>query len=284
MSSTHPQYKPGQYRLLMAIHIFLAAVTPLIIFVLSSCLKAEEDAQVAVGDGTTASEVSTALTDSLGSASPLSIRQGEFVHIETYQKISDGPKFVTRDTGLTVIDRIEDGDLVRLNVAVEIVEYSSDGESDTLLVEDEVYIANDATPAEVAAANLKLASVEYSIFNDTVYTQNSFSVCSPFADENVSYHNLKRSVVSEPVPDAVIDSEYCGGSSDCNINVHKVEYDQVFWNGDEGIKIHCAFKYSQAVPYLAQQLEQCFTGVVKVDDRSLLLTECSVVRNFLEGN
>ena len=250
-------------RWLMVIHLCLGMLPPLIVLFLTSCLDAEAD-KAAFGVENSLEAVIEALNEPFLTLNPENIHKGEFVHIETNQSISGGKKFVSRDTGITVISRVDDGSSIQFKLAVQEVTYSTDGTSQNSISESTVTIKKSSQKAR-AVTFIKSAH--------KLNAQDSIEICKPSASSAVTYHNLvtSKGTASSPAP--------AQGAATFNI-----AFDQVIHAGDASKKISCEYIYSAQVPFLAAQLKLCITMAIPVENRNVIMTECSEVDNFAFGS
>lgn len=262
--------------------IFLQVIAWLALPFLMSCFSAEPEERP-FGDEVSAQSVADALNKPFDTLDPLSIKVGEFVHIETNQAISGGAKFVTQDTGLTVIDRQETSDSVRLTLAVQEVVYSSDGTSSSTTFEENIDLPKTSTSA-LSVNNVITGKSLAELSGSQLQTLNTIAVCEPTRNSAVTFHNLKVASSQQAVPSQVLNSAFCTGESNCDINVMSIRFDQVVKNGESSEKISCEYIYSTEVPFLSGQMKKCVTMAVPIDGRSLIVTECAEILNFVFGN
>lgn len=256
---------------LTAIHIALGLFLPVLVLLLTSCMEAEPE-KASFGPESSASQVAAALDAPFGEVNPENILKGEFVHMETNQAIAGGKKFVTQDTGITVIDKVVNATTITYKLAIEEVTYESDGSSRTAISEQSVTVPKSSSSSLAQLAAKATAGTR------------SVGICEAVSDPNVTYHNLKAQNSSMNAPQQVQNGTFCAGQSPCKLATDQIAFDQVVWDGDKGTKIHCEFVYSTEVPFLAVQMKQCTTMAIPVDERSVVVTECSEVLNFASGN
>lgn len=98
----------------------------------------------------------------------------------------------------------------------------------------------------------------------------------------ITYHNLKQRVATEAPPLAVQQAAQCGGMTQCQMQVHHVSFDMVFWENDVPDRLHWIFAFSPDAPYLASTLNRCVEGLASVGtgQAKLLVKQCSTVMNF----
>ena len=251
---------------------------------LMSCLSAEPE-ETPFGDEVSAQSVADALNEPFQTLTPLSIKKGEFSHIETSQSISGGTRFVTQDTGITVIDRQETSDNIRLTLAVQEVNYSSDGSSESTVFEENIDLAKSSSKPEALTKTFTSSSSSpSSLIAQSLQAKEVVAICQPSNSSSVTYHNLSVSKTQKSAPTLVQNSSFCSGQPSCQLNVTDIRFDQVVKDGDGSIKIACEYSYATNAPFLSGQLKQCTTMAIPVDGRSVIVTECAEILNFTLGS
>lgn len=101
-------------------------------------------------------------------------------------------------------------------------------------------------------------------------------------NERVTYHNLKTSVKYEKPPALVASQPNCLGIPNCEIKVHRVEFDMVFWEAGQPDRVHWEMAMSPDAPYLAAILDKCVTGLAGIGtgQSKILVKQCKPVLNF----
>lgn len=268
----------SSYKKIQRIAFFLGVFS-----LLTSCLNAEPEAPD-FGPEVSAQSVASALSAPFEVLNPTSIQKGEFVHIESNQAISGGTKFVTKDTGITVIDRQEDSDSIDLTLAFQEVTYSSDGSSSSTSFEDTVSISKSSASSFSTSSFSSPSLQSSSALAASSVKALAISICEPTLDSAVTFHKLAVTSSSDPVPQQVQNTSFCSGQSSCNISVSNISFDQVIHGDGESQKISCEYSYSTEVPYLAGQMKRCITLAVPIDGRSVVITECDQILNFTSGS
>lgn len=257
-----------------------------------------------------AAKIIDALNTPTENMDPTAIQLGEFVAAEVTQDIALGASYsIVGDVGKTVTTREEDSLRIIYGGITHEISYKQDGtyqktskEGDFLCVskvaggcgED---LTSASTPAS-AAIPLKTEAVNErnpSIFEPLTPVRSqsalkSFGFVQPAkvlaaaaaTTQAPTYHHLKTWITRERPPIRVQQSNNCEGIAGCLINLHHIEFDEVYWDKPEGTKVHYEVTMSPDVPFLSRNMGTCQSLLVDIGDNgsNILLKQCTNVFDF----
>jgi hypothetical protein len=86
----------------------------------------------------------------------------------------------------------------------------------------------------------------------------------------------------EAPPEIVRNQPNCLGIPQCQLEVHRVSFDMVFWENDKPDRIHWELAMSPQAPYLAAMLNKCVTSLASIGSgqSKILVKQCLPVLNF----
>lgn len=300
-----PPAKFDSVRALVVIHLLLALMLPFLFTQFGGCQGQDYIQPVELGPEVSATELDDALSKPLAGTTPTSIQLGEAYVISETQAIADGSAgMVLSDTAQSVIERTENANEILLTV-IENKQIYVNGE--VRKTTTEIPIRIEKAPPETGPA----AMAEKLMFGPV---ENDHSAESPLrsevvqllrdrspeallgklraaaaskgdvstADSSVTYHGLKVAVAMEPPPPLVAQQAGCQGIPNCRIEVHRVSFDMVFWDGGRPDRVHWDLVMSPQVPYLASILNKCITGLAGTGENQpkILIKQCIPVVNF----
>jgi hypothetical protein len=213
------------------------------------------------------------------------------VHTAEVQEVAGGQLTgVLSETGQTVIDRQEDATQITLTVVETKVVYANDENQKTstefpVVIKKATASATSsltATPAAGASASTAPSSQVAATSSPAVATILSDLHRAHSSDMKATYHNLHVSQGLEDAPELVRAQPGCLGLPNCKLNVTRVSFDQVVWDGDTGNRIHFDYALSPDAPFLAQVLDKCLTLLVPISgsNSKTLLKQCTPVVSF----
>ncbi|MES2965192.1 MAG: hypothetical protein V4760_15000 [Bdellovibrionota bacterium] len=267
-----------QDRLFALIHLILALLTPFLIMALTGCIAAEDGAPVDYGPQVSVASINEAIMTPIEGMDPLNIKLGEFRAIENSQEIVGIPgRNLLSAQGVTITARDEKPDHIDFTAVITDVEYKNDGTFDKVSREGPVCVSKvygacgeDPIPSPGSTAIKAFSS-------PVAYIENTVKALS----STLTFHRLKTSTAIVGVPAEVAARPNCGGVANCQMTIHKIGFDQVEWENGKATKIHVDVVMSNSVPYLSNQLQACFTGLVAVGNTSdVLVKQCSTVFDF----
>jgi hypothetical protein len=304
-------------RALMMIHLVLVLLIPFLFTQMGGCQAEKDTLPLNLGPEVDAELIDQALSAPLRSTTPLSIRLGEGFVLSETQELGGiaGSYAVLSDTSQTVVDRVETESEVLMTI-IEHRQTYSNGEVKKTSTEIPVRIEKTATEALMYGPEVILPSLTTPT-TEKVTSQN-FASGHTFRPEiekllrerspqallgllreqnsqnksgeisirgdgaKVSYHGLQISEALEAPPVLVQRRENCAGLPNCQLRVHRVRFDMVFWENGRPDRVHWEFAMSAEAPYLASVLEKCVTGLAKLggNQGEILVRQCLPVIDF----
>lgn len=255
-----------------------AVIAILLVLGITGCIPREDGAAVEYGPQVAVSEINGAITNPIKDMDPLNIKIGEFRLLETSQEIVGIPgKNLLAAQGVTITARDEKADHIDFTAVITDVNYKNDGTYDKVSREGPVCVSKvygacgeDPVPSPGSMA-IKAFSSPVTYIENTVRALTS----------TLTFHRLKTSSAVVDVPSEVAARANCGGVAGCKMTIYNIGFDQVEWVNGKGTKIHVDVVMSPSVPYLSNQLQACFTGLVPVGGTSdVLVKQCSTVYDF----
>lgn len=305
-------------RALMMIHLVLVLLIPFLFTQMGGCQNEKDTLPLNLGPEVDPALIDSALTAPLQNTTPLSIRLGEGFVLSETQELGGiaGSYAVLSDTSQTVVDRLETPAEILMTI-IEHRQTYANGEVQKTSTEIPVRIEKTAAealmygpetslPSLNSQASEKVASQTGSaapIFRMEVdkimrekspqallallrqhTSQNKTGDVSSLSatDGKVTYHGLKASSALEAPPILVQRRENCAGLPNCQLLVHRVSFDMVFWENGRPDRVHWEFAMSAEAPYLASVLEKCVTGLAKLggNQGEILVRQCLPVIDF----
>ncbi|MEK7357848.1 MAG: hypothetical protein AAB250_15465 [Bdellovibrionota bacterium] len=265
-------------RWLTFIHAVLAFLLPFLLLALTGCIPRDDGAPVDYGPQVEVATLNEALTTPIQDMDPLNIKLGEFRAIENSQEIIGMPgKQLISAQGVTITAASNTSTQLLLTAVITELTYKNDGTFEKVSREGPVCVSKvpGACGEDVVPTPGSMAAKAFS--SPVVYIENTVKALA----SNITFHRLKMSTETVPVPPSVATRPNCGGIPSCQMTVYKVGFDQVEWVDGKGHRVHIDVSLSPSVPYLSNQLEACFTGLVEVGKTSdVLVKQCSSVYDF----
>lgn len=307
-------------RALVIVHFALALLLPFIFSQIGGCQPEDGILPVDFGPPVAESIVDQALNASTGNMDPMAIEVGQFVLITDTQELAAGAsRAITADTGQTIIDRQESSTEVLLTLIQHRQTYEN---GEVRKVSTEIPLRIDKTAATGSDSKLMIGPNEDQVVSNSYHFRpeidrmlrdrspraltdwlrrtfdNSTSASVSTGElipqdlqphtslqtqaTRITYHRLQQRVATEAPPLAVQQAAQCGGLPQCQMQVHHVSFDMVFWENDVPDRLHWTFAFSPDAPYLASTLNRCVEGLASVGtgQAKLLVKQCSTVMNF----
>lgn len=293
-------------RELALIHLLLALMAPLLIMALTGCKSNDTGETVSFGPEVANDALNEALIAPILETDPLTMKVGQFIHFSTSQQLAGGAvNTLLADTGQTVIDSVETAADITFTIVQHTLVYNNDQAQKTSVEFKFGFEKPDTQSSSASSAGLNafgvaggqlspLAALQAGLAKYDMNGKATTFSSVVQAAERVTFHDLKTSTTVEKPPVAVQNESNCLGIPSCQIKVHRVSFDQVFWSGDKGERIHFDLAMSPDVPVLAGMkmsplfeyypglIKSCVTLMVPVGDgrSKTLLTECNQLENF----
>lgn len=282
-------------RALMVVHLVLVLLLPFMLTQMSGCQGDKEVLPLNLGPEVTAEAIDEAVGEPLADTDPASIALGEAYVVSETQELGGGAAFaVLSDTSQTVIEREETASEILFTVVEHKQRY----------INGEVQKTSTEIPFRIEKANAILNRTSAEVESTAMYTLRSevqsmlrartsrellqslrdskATLTTAASNVRVTYHGLKVSVVKQAPPALVQQQPNCLGIPNCQITVHHVSFDMVFWEDGKPDRVHWDLKMSPEVPYLAGMLDKCVTGLATLsgDQGNILVKQCLPVVFF----
>lgn len=248
----------------MIIRVFLtiiAVIIPILFFGFLGCVKAPEH-KADYGPEVSKEEVVSALKKQ-GAPDPLLIGKGEFSYYVYSQSVDIGTPKVVLQTGITVTNRCENDDFVKL---------------------DWVFERNDLIDGSFKSSKEEDNAVIRKKKSTEVEEEEEEST------QKITYHHLSFEETEFPTPELVKSRSDCGGlkteSGQCVgfLKAMIVSYDRVVWENEKrGTKTHVQTITSPDVPYFSNKLQTCQQTWVDYQGRVVPVSLCKEIKDFKFG-
>lgn len=249
------------------LHLLMTLLLPLFIFVFVGCLEKPEAKLADLGVENSPDDVEFALSKATYGKTAYSMKVGERVDYEINIRIENEDITKVSDIAQQVTDKIEDANNIKYVLHERTNNYAN-GKVDT--VEREFYINLEKSAPEAIAFQSPLAYF-------------GLGTVKPMADEpiRVSFHNLKVTDVTVPVPDRVAMQPNCLGLTNCELKGTNITFTKAEWYSSTTRDItRYNFTFSPEAPYLGVALNGCLNFLYKANGREYLVTQCQVLRDF----
>ncbi|PWU21336.1 MAG: hypothetical protein C5B49_02770 [Bdellovibrio sp.] len=289
---------------------------------LSACMK-EPDLKPDYGPVATEEDFKAALGQ-VTVPDPYSIMQGEYAYFTRQTWIESRPYLVNQRWAYTVRSKTEDANdyliLYHKTLYENIQGQEKPSESETVarLAKKRAAttnsIMNDNAPdaqslqlviqsldprSRLAFSPVSLLFVQVGAFSTSADQVGPFGTS---ADQGgsvrppMTFHNLKMTKASVPVPDYVRLLDNCGGltADKCSagLTAYTLSFDQVIWNDSGAQKYSIVRVFSPDVPYFGSTLfpeepgviQACVTTLLTLQGRQLLLAQCDEIKAFTFGH
>jgi hypothetical protein len=282
------------------LHFLLALSLPLVLMFLLGCDPKYKGEKVDYGPETPADEINKAIAEGVGDIDPTAVKPGEFVHYAKTQSINNDPvPMIMTDTSRTVTSRQETATEISVNIVQHEVTYQTDGTNSTVSREFPiVFEKQSATSSSLFATGYlrkqrnELVNSAREVLDLMVDGLSSKSgVIHALENSHITYHNFKSTTEEAPPPPAVQKQDSCGRVSNCRLRIHKISFDQVFWEGDVGTRVSIEAAVSPDVPamgtpYYGVFYSQCVSQTIPVGESStrVLVKQCTNLEDFKFGS
>lgn len=267
---------------------------PVLIGCLTSCVKPPETED----KESTADEVFDVVATSWGDVDPFDIQKGEFVSLETTQKVETNPEpFFTLREGLTVSDRIEDtaNNATKFKFLYQFDILRGEVQSPQSTKEDE-RVYQRATTASASAklltssafsVNAELQQNDFQAFADDstmilgferaaflanqCYTSvKEQEACAEEGFDSCERKcvNLKVEEVVRPVPKLIQEQPNCGGYENCQWRTKMISFDLIqsfkLNSVTETYRVNFLATIVPELPFLARLLDFCYRQLLTI--------------------
>jgi hypothetical protein len=235
--------------LLAGLHLLLALATPIVVLLLTGCLKGQARPGV-LGPEVSAEQVNAALQKQMNSGNLGNMKVGQYVDFAVTQRI-EGEDFDSPvgSRHVEVINRQDDATTATFTMRITQDALQSNGSNQTVVTEDSITLKKTSSlSAQGLAANVNAAA----------------------DSQKTTFHNLAESDGVMDPPDSVKNRAGCGGMSSCSLNVHYLQFDMAVWSDATNYqKISFDFAFSTQSPYLPYGSDfNQLTGLLIQDCRS----------------
>lgn len=295
----------------MMIHLVLVLLIPFLFTQMGGCQGEKETVPLNLGPEVDPAAIDAAIAAPLQSTTPLSIKLGEGFVVSETQELGGiaGSYAVLSDTSQTVIERTETSSEILMTI-IEHKQTYSNGNVQKTSTEIPVRIEKTGTEAllfgpesvlprmdsgQMATSPLpsfrkeiqdllKSNSPQILLSQLRKHTEQMKlgEVATLSGTTKVTYHGLKSKVALEAPPTMVQKRENCAGLPNCQLQVHRISFDMVFWENGRPDRVHWEFALSPEAPYLASVLDKCVTGLVALggNQGEILVRQCMPVIDF----
>lgn len=243
---------------------------------LCGCVKHEQPRQD-FGPESDPQEILNTIKKIRSASNPFSMKIGEFVHLEENQTVANTVHSVTADTGITVTNREENDVAVR---------YSFTQRRFTYYEQKPREVATELPPLVLKKPKAASLDLTRNLGAPSPLAEPlAFLTKSAAETAQVTFHNFKFSEQVEPAPDLVAQRPNCLNIEGCKYQVSRLSFDEVSWANGQPELTQYSYAFSDKVPYIANQLENCATRMVELSSGSKAPVKfCSLVRDFKPGN
>lgn len=271
---------PRSERLLVIMHALLALMFPFLILALTGCIKGADSTSVDFGPEEKVSDIAEALSKPTENMNALNIQVGEYFGIEETQELAGGASAsIIRDTGAVITAKTEDPNKVVFTGIIQEATYENDGtvskvsrEGNLLCVSKVAGACGEETSSSNVTPKMLAAAAPEKILSQSVKTSAT----------KQTYHRLTNTVEKVSPPARVRAQTNCLGIPNCQITIHRIGFDQVYWEDEKPTRVHIEAILSSDVPYLSRNLSTCYTAVANVDSSAggVLVKQCTNVFDF----
>lgn len=239
-----------------------------------SCNKGHE-IEADFGQEVDVEAVNGVFSKASGGVDPTKAKKGQsitrIVNLRVENSERFRPVFWDRQTLLETEDTA-DALILRLKVEEKDLSYDPPEEK---IYEDSIgfkKVANVAFQKE----NSDLAKINYSALG---FEQKASAVAKK--PTSIKYFNLKESEEKINLPEAVLQKPNCLAITDCKMNVHHIEFDEVTWYNDGSLtRVRWLYEISPDVPYLGAVTTVCAAQQVPYQGTQVYVRNCRYVVDF----
>ena len=273
--------------------IQLLVTTALIIFI-GGCNSNTEDLDD-FGPESTAEEINNALVEGMGTFDYNKMSKGDFIHRVSDQSFttSNGKQTaLVEESGYNVLEKVATATEITFTLVREVIDYTSDEvQKNSFESEFVVSLTNSTEQKLKAAQKLRTRNTRKVLrqFASALVDSSNQESAKSF-EAKVTYHNLSTGLKTIDVPSRVQDRTNCGGVPSCKITVFVVKYDEVVHESESSAqRYRNEYYFSNDIPYSPfngelNLFKNCFTGIGRVENSRLLLTQCRSVVDFRFGS
>lgn len=276
--------QPREVWLLMGLHALLAVLIPAVFLLLAGCTTDLKEEEISLGPEVSQEKVVDALISAWENTSPYNMQPGEGVLYDVNQWIETSPAMNVGALIRVVIDREDQGDLIKITVRRREITVDENGKQQvTERDEDPVILPKP----ELIQSLPPQKGIQMMASALKALQGSSIAEVSPFAegegDERMTYHDLKIEKTEIDPPQAIRERDNCNDLPNCKIVVTKISYDEVYWKGKQWTKQHFSYILSDHLTWLSRFVESCQKFMYETPDRSYLIRSCSQLKDFERG-
>ena len=280
----------------------------LILPLITSCVKVPnmDDEETP----TTVEAVVDSLSNSWGSADPMSMNKGNFILNHTYRTIDNGEEKLVLEEGVTIFDRIERAEDYVFKFLYQ-TRYKDNLGNDKISTTESVRSVAKASNAldEVAEAQgLKLQSSDRITpyaedYKMTLGFENLVGLAyacelsedqQKYCREQLKYDsceikcfNLKTSTATVNKPNYIKKISPCADPQNCTTTYETVSFDwAVYYKkgpNTEKQKVNYTITTNKELPFLARITNYCYRTLVPVESQMVPVRFCSKLENYIES-
>ncbi len=287
----------------MVLHFSFIIAIPVVLSVMSSCIKKPELKSADLGSEVESSEIEKVIGEIVEASNPYSIREGQAVHIVANYRVETSELVEYQELIQQVTKVIDDQN--EFTVIFDQTLFDLDGEKPPVMretVESELNFyprpqADNTVAANAVAEITERAVVANNVARDIMKTQSIgrfspeiYKVAGktnfiPYADREYiksTLHSFKVTKFKADPPPAVRRRPNCGDVPGCKIDVTQLEYEEAFWYSEaEFDKVTHQIQISLDVPYLGKVILDCSTAQQFIGDRDYVVRRCNSLYDFI---
>jgi hypothetical protein len=264
------------------LHLLSVLTLPVVLTLMMGCIKAKEE-KADLGPEVDFNEIRKAVAKATEAVDDSTMAVGQFVNYSYLRRLEAEEN--TINLGWTKVDVIRKRDEPDRYVYVFRVERASRQPDNTF----EIKVGQSDYPVPKASPLPAIASLWDQDLNSYARAASG----DPMAKEvtKATYHNLKVSSGSYPVPPAVKNRPGCGGLSSCDIPSTLIQFDFVEWYNDGTYqKVAVDLTFTDKTPYLpfgrnfdlfnGILISDCRATVVPIEGRTVYVRDCLNIEDF----
>jgi hypothetical protein len=281
-------------------HWIRIATTSMIVLVISACMKAPST-EINKGPAVSCKELDKAV-DQLSVGKVSTIKKGEFAYREIVLQFDIMAPELVQQLGYTVLDKVDktlsDGKTHYDEILLrrEISEKGEGGQFKNSTKDFTMGFAKAEAAGEINGVQAIIENRIMSARRGNPISEKIGPLVSVLggadpedsfcAQTGTTYHKLENGESVLPVPELVKKRENCGGLANCTtpMKAYSLKFDS-WQNGSDGkpIKYTHYISASADAPYFAALMSNCLQYSMPYQDRYLLVTQCSDVKDFRFG-
>lgn len=252
-----------------------------------SCQRAKEE-KADLGPQATGEEIDHALALAVGRSSLAGMHVGQYVNYSILRRLENSENVIVLGTvNVNVANADKSGDPTQTKYTLEIAKSyrQENGGFQTVLSEEPLVVDHGS-----ALTSQTLTADAIRIAQATVRARGVAGVLAA-QPKKVTYHKLRSSTGTMPVPERVAGRSGCGGVSPCELPVRYLRFDIVAWYTDTDYqKVSLDFAFSSSTPWIpfGKEFDQlsgiliadCRSTYVPVEDRNVYVRDCQQLDDF----